>query len=281
MNVKRIASSQAKSAKAPRLSRTHAPAGMTPVEWQRALRRQFGREQGFLLENLGSEAIFSEFRVGNPQSKTSYRVAIRGRHPGDNYCTCPDYATSELGTCKHVEFVLSRLEKKRGAKSAFERGYQPPFSELYLRNDGGRSLHFRAGTDCPPAALKAAGRLFDAGNGWRLHPEQLGALDGFVADLAKSGHEFRFHDDARDFVAGLRDAERRALALDGIFPPGVADASLVKLPSIHGRSWPRWVRNSCPPWRQPTIPPCRPIPGSSAIRRPARAASRCRCRRRR
>ncbi len=214
MNVKRIASSQAKSAKAPRLSRTHAPAGMTPVEWQRALRRQFGREQGFLLENLGSEAIFSEFRVGNPQSKTSYRVAIRGRHPGDNYCTCPDYATSELGTCKHVEFVLSRLEKKRGAKSAFERGYQPPFSEVYLRNDGGRSLHFRAGIDCPPAALKAAGRLFDASNGWRLHP---------------GGHEFRFHDDARDFVAGLRDAERRALALDGIFPHGVADASLKKL----------------------------------------------------
>ena len=219
----------AKIGKPPRLSRTHVPEDMSPVEWQRALRRQFGREQAFQLDNLGSEPIFSEFRVGNPQSKTSYRVAIRGQRPGDNYCSCPDYATNELGTCKHIEFVLSRLEKKRGAKAAFKRGYQPPFSELYLRNDGGRSLHFRAGTDCPPAVVKAAGRMFDSADRWRLPPDRLGALEGFVAAVVKTGHELRFYDDARDFVAGLRDAERRALAIDGMFPLGAADAGLKKL----------------------------------------------------
>jgi superfamily II DNA or RNA helicase len=229
MGVKRAKTRRAKSATLPRLSRTHAPEGMTPVEWQRTLRRQFGREQGFRLENLGSEPVFSEFRVANPQSRASYRVAIRGSLPGDNYCSCPDYATNELGTCKHIEFVLSRLEKKRGATAAFRHGYQPPFSELYLRNDGGRSLHFRAGADCPPAVVKAAGGIFDRANGWRLPLERLGALDGFLAGVAKSGHELRFYDDARDFVAGLRDAERRAVALDGIFPLGVADAGLEKL----------------------------------------------------
>jgi hypothetical protein len=136
------------------------------VDWQRGLRRQFGREQAFDLENLSSEPFFSEFRVSNPVSKSSYRVAIRGRGPGGNFCSCPDYATSELGTCKHIEhkhieFTLARLEKKRGAKAAFARGYHPAFSELYLRNDGKRSVHFRAGTDCP-SALKAAAALFNA-----------------------------------------------------------------------------------------------------------------------
>ncbi|MDR1350189.1 MAG: SWIM zinc finger domain-containing protein, partial [Zoogloeaceae bacterium] len=92
---------------------------MSLADWQRALRRQFGREQAFELENLGTEPFFSNFRVGNPHSKTSYRVAIRGKAPGDNYCTCPDYATNALGTCKHIEFVLAQLEKKRGAKKAF------------------------------------------------------------------------------------------------------------------------------------------------------------------
>ena len=115
------------------------------------MRRQFGREQAFGFENIGTEPVFSEFRVSNPESERSYRVAIRGRLPGDNYCACLDYATNELGTCKHIEFVLARLEQKRGAKTAFARGYQPPFSELYLRNDGGRAIHFRAGTDCPAA----------------------------------------------------------------------------------------------------------------------------------
>ncbi len=155
-----------KPPKEQKVSRTHAPEEISPVEWQRILRRQFGREQAFALENRGTEPFFSEFRVGNPQSKRGYRVAIRGKLPGDNYCACPDYATNELGTCKHIEFVLARLEKKRGAKAAFARGYHPPFSELYLRNDGGRAIHFRAGTDCPPAVAKAAGRLFDAARGW-------------------------------------------------------------------------------------------------------------------
>ena len=83
--------------KAPKLSRTHAPADLSTVDWQRGLRRQFGREQAFSLENLDTEPFFSDFRVGNPGSKSSYRVAIRGTAPGDNFCACPDYATNELG----------------------------------------------------------------------------------------------------------------------------------------------------------------------------------------
>src|SRR6266536_4016047 len=108
-----------------KLSRTYAPADLSPADWQRGLRRQFGREQTFGLENLGPEPFFSEFRVSNPASKSSYRVAIRGMGPGGNFCSCPDYATRELGTCKHLEFTLAKLEKKRGARAAFARGYRP------------------------------------------------------------------------------------------------------------------------------------------------------------
>lgn len=115
--------SATKRNKEPKLSRTHAPADLSPLDWQRGLRRQFGREQTFGLENLGGEPFFSEFRVSNPVSKSSYRVAIRGKGPGGNFCSCPDYGTSELGTCKHIEFTLAQLEKKRGAKTAFARGW--------------------------------------------------------------------------------------------------------------------------------------------------------------
>jgi hypothetical protein len=61
-----------------KLSRNYAPTDLSPVEWQRGLRRQFGREQTFEFENLTGEPFFSEFRVNNPISKSSYRVAIRG-----------------------------------------------------------------------------------------------------------------------------------------------------------------------------------------------------------
>src|SRR5260221_5709148 len=154
--------STAKPSKEPKLTRTHARVNRSAVDWQRGLRRQFGREQAFGLENLTDEPFFSEFRVSNPVSKSSYRVAIRGLGPGGNFCSCPDYATSELGTCKHLEFTIAKLEKKRRARGAFPRRFQPAFSELYLRNDGKRRVHFRAGIDCPPAVRQEGVRLFDA-----------------------------------------------------------------------------------------------------------------------
>src|SRR6516162_9351394 len=216
--------SAAKANKEPKLSRTHAPADLSPVEWQRGLRRQFGREQAFGLENLTGEPFFSEFRVSNPVSKSSYRVAIRGRGPGGNFCSCPDYATSELGTCKHIEFTLARLEKKRGAKAAFAFGYQPAFSELYLRNEGGLRVHFRAGTNCPAAVREAAAVLFDAEHDGMLPDDRLNELEHFMTTASKCDHELRAYDDALDFVAGRRDADRRAAKLGQLFPCGAADA---------------------------------------------------------
>jgi len=218
-----------RSVKEPRLSRTHPPVHLAPADWQRALRRQFGRDQTFGLENRGDQAFFSEFRVSNPQSKTSYRVAIRGLTAGDNYCSCPDYATNDLGTCKHIEFVLARLEKKRGAKAAFARGWRPAFSEIYLRNDGSRTVHFRAGSDCPPEVMRAASTLFDVSRGGVLPEERFGELGSFLAIAANSGHELRAYDDALDFVAGRRDAARRAEVLDRLFPRGASDRKLKKL----------------------------------------------------
>ncbi len=99
-----------------RFSPTRPPEDLSIGDWQPALRRQFGREQHFELENLGSEPVFSEFGVRNPKSGRSYRVAIRGTAPGDNYCSCPDFATNELGTCKHIEFTLGRLERRRSGQ---------------------------------------------------------------------------------------------------------------------------------------------------------------------
>ncbi|HSV46742.1 MAG TPA: hypothetical protein VLJ58_13230, partial [Ramlibacter sp.] len=91
-----------KPAAEPRLSRQRKPEHLSADDWQRTLRRQFGREQGFELRNLGDAAlspVFSEFRVSNRDSGGHYRVTIRGSQPGDNLCTCLDFATNDLGTC--------------------------------------------------------------------------------------------------------------------------------------------------------------------------------------
>jgi hypothetical protein len=52
----------------PRLSHLRRPAEMPIEDWQAGLRRQIGWEQSFVVKNLGTEPVFSEFAVANPQS---------------------------------------------------------------------------------------------------------------------------------------------------------------------------------------------------------------------
>ena len=54
---------------------------------------------------------FSDFTVESNTSQI-YRVEIRSLSEHLNSCSCPDYDSNGLGTCKHVEKVLLTLKKK-------------------------------------------------------------------------------------------------------------------------------------------------------------------------
>src|SRR5262249_11992668 len=146
--------------KAAKLSRLRKPGDMSLEDWQIELRRQFGREQKFRLKNVGDHPIFSTYEVTNPQSQSTYRVQVRGRQPGDNYCTCPDFATNTLGTCKHTEFTPAALERRRGGPAALKAGFQPAYSEVFLEYGAQRKVRFRPGSDCPVEVARLAARYF-------------------------------------------------------------------------------------------------------------------------
>ncbi len=216
---------KAKSVGAPpkKTPRTHKPEDMTLEQWQIALRREFGQTQEFTLENLGEEPVFSEFRITNPASGGLYRVAIRGEAPGVNYCSCPDYAINTLGTCKHIEFTLAALRRKRGGKAALAHGFQPAFSEIYLRYGLKREVVFGPATGCPEALRTLAESYFD-GEGL-LMPEAYARFDAFLREASpiarEAEHELRCYEDTLGFVAQVRDQFRRRAAVDKAFPQGI------------------------------------------------------------
>jgi superfamily II DNA or RNA helicase len=195
---------------------------MSLEDWQIELRRQFGREQRFRLKNVGEHAVFSEFEVHNPQSQSTYHVHIRGASPGDNYCTCPDFATNTLGTCKHIEFTLAALERKRGGPAALRAGFRPPFSEVYLEYGARRQVRFRPGEGCPDALLDLGRRFFDAAG--VLKPEAFGRFETFLSEAGKLDRELRHHEDVLAFVAEVRDAEHRKVHVAEAFARGVRSA---------------------------------------------------------
>src|SRR6476660_2893470 len=192
-----------KTSKPPaKLSRTKRPEGMSPEDWQTGLHREHGRTQAFDIKNLGADNVFSEFSVKNAQSQSSYQVIIRGKELGDNSCTCGDFQTNGLGTCKHIEFTLGHLETRRGGKQALERGIHPDSSEIYLRYGKRREVCFRAGADCPVAMIRLADRYFsDEGV---LLSDAVAKFDTFLDDAKGFEHELRVRDDVLRWLAERR-----------------------------------------------------------------------------
>jgi superfamily II DNA or RNA helicase len=213
--------------KAAKLSRLYKPEDMSLESWQIELRRQFGRDQNFKIVNVGDHPFFSEFEVTNPQSKNSYRVAIRGRLPGDNFCSCPDFATNALGTCKHIEFTLGYLERKRGGKTALRDGFQPAYSEVCLQYGARREVRFRPGSECPVELARLAADYFGADG--LLQPDGFAKFETFLAEGGRFDHDLRCQEDVLTFVAEVRDAQRRRERLQEAFPRGRASAALNKL----------------------------------------------------
>ncbi len=60
----------------------------------------------------------------------TYEITIRDFLTGDGYCSCPDFKTNKLGTCKHLIFGTNYLKKKyRNSKTLTKQEY--PVIEIY------------------------------------------------------------------------------------------------------------------------------------------------------
>lgn len=191
-----------------KVPRTHKPDDIAVDEWQRLLRRQYAEMLSFKIKNTGKHPIFSEYAVTNPASGKTYKIAVRGLQPGDNFCSCPDFSINTLGTCKHIEHLLSRLQKKNGAKKAFAQGCALPYSEVYLSYGLRRQVRFRAGREMPTGLRPLIREYFD--NNGVLKDSHLTDFNAFFDNLPKnSSHEVRCYDDVMAFIAEHQDAAHR------------------------------------------------------------------------
>ena len=205
---------------APKVARTHKPDGMGLEEWQLELRKQFGQAQSFIMKNIGAHPIFSEFHITNPTSGKTYKIAIRGDKPGDNYCSCPDFKVNNLGSCKHIEFTLASLMKKTGTINAFLKGFKQLYSEIYLRYGLKRSVCFKPGVNAPESLVRQVNIFFNS-DGF-LNENHFHDFSEFLKNLPPAEvHEVRFYNDALEFIAMNQDAAHRLELIEERFPDGI------------------------------------------------------------
>lgn len=131
---------------------------MSLEEWQIALRKQVALEEKFVIECVDEKSCPGEYRVRNPKTEQGYKVVYRGAKSPWNYCSCMDFKTSQLGTCKHVEAVKHWLgtSSRRHVHTEI-----PPYTSVYLSYRGERQVRIRIGSDNSEAFQSLASQYFD------------------------------------------------------------------------------------------------------------------------
>ncbi len=68
-------------------------------------RQQRSQSDRMLLKSTDASTPWADYTVTSQETGNTYRVSMRGLEPGRSHCSCPDFRTNQLGTCKHILFV--------------------------------------------------------------------------------------------------------------------------------------------------------------------------------
>jgi len=186
------------------VSNTRKPDKMSDREWQTLLRVQIAEKESFNIKNLNHHPMYSDYTVYSPKSKNTYKVALRSKDNTLNFCSCLDFKTNQLGTCKHIEAVRRSLRKKKGIKKLLEEIPVLSYSSMYVSYAGERKIKLRIGTESKSAFEKWAGKYFD--KNYIMFPAAYLDMEQLLQEAYHINSSFRCYDDAIAMIVEKRDA---------------------------------------------------------------------------
>lgn len=193
------------------------PNGMSLEEWQIALRKQFVIDKAFGVEKIdGSHPVFGDYWISNFETRNNYKVSIRDNRNSDNYCSCLDFKTNRLGTCKHIEAVLRQITNTPKLSAQLKADYVLPYTSVYLSYKGKRSVKIRIGTDHKKEFNQLAPQFFDEDN--VLKPDAFTHFENFLEQAYSIDADFRCYDDALAYVLDMREKNKRIDKLGKLYP---------------------------------------------------------------
>ena len=203
-----------------RLSNTTKPEGMGLEEWQVALRQQQAMREQFVIGEVSELYSPGEYSVRNPRSRSQYKVIYRGAYSPWNYCSCPDFRTSGLGTCKHVEGVKLWLQ----AEGKEVHSEEPDYTSVYMDYRGERCIRIRMGEAHRKEFSLLAREYFD--QAYILRPEAYVCFDSFLERARAIDPSFRCYPDALEEIISRRERLNRAALIESIYTDEAIDALL-------------------------------------------------------
>jgi superfamily II DNA or RNA helicase len=192
------------------------------------------------VQHLGGEPWFGTWRASSITSSThfpqTYRVHLRSLERRANYCTCPDFATNQLGTCKHIEAVLHRVRKRRDYRELKGRGAPHPYVYLAWDVEDPPRVRLHRSRRVSRDLAPVLDEYFDTAGAFRGRmPEDFFRFADAVADRSDIdlGEDAAGH--ARRIAADAAHRARAAAIRERIGRAGG------QLPGVHARLYPYQV----------------------------------------
>lgn len=218
--AKKTKTAKSKKESINKVSYHYKPDNMTLQQWQIALRGQAALKEQFAISEKGRKDYPGYYNVVNPISHNEYSVVYRGQGSSWNYCSCMDFKTSQLGTCKHLEAVKLWIKAR---KHRISRNI-PPYTSVYLSYLGERKVCLRIGTDNEEEFRQLAAPYFTPDGVMR--PEALDSITDFLRNATQLNNTFRWYSDALSFILEQRDLQRRTQLLSHCATDEALDALL-------------------------------------------------------
>ena len=156
-------------------------------------REERAASEKMTLRSIDSTKPWTDYIVTSHLSGKTYRVALRGFEAGQSYCSCPDFRTNHLGTCKHILSAQKKV-RKRFAKKQLVSPYRR--RNLSLRIDYGERIGLRF--NLPDRLNDGVGRIL--GPCRDRTTDDVDDVVKRVRRLERSGHSVDVYPDAEEFI---------------------------------------------------------------------------------
>ncbi len=190
-----------------KISYLKKPDDLTLEEWQYALRKQFAETHSFNIKKKGTHAVFSDFDVYNPETKLTYKVALRSKDNSANFCQCGDFKTNGLGTCKHIEAVFGYIDTVLNKSHLLNNGHNQAYTSIYLDYRGDRKVKIRMGSENTEEFQALAGKYFDSKK--TLLEDAFDVFNEIILQGKTINDNFRCYPDALSFIIETREDRKR------------------------------------------------------------------------
>lgn len=156
-------------------------------------RRQRAAEESMRVRSLDASTPWSDYVLTSHNTGKSYRVALRGLAPHQSYCSCPDFRTNGLGTCKHIMHVATKAQKRFGA-ARMSQPYIRKHVSLRMHYGDDFGLRFNVPTRKTPSVVEIVGDLVDHST------SDVKDVMRRIEALEAQGRDLQIYPDAEDFI---------------------------------------------------------------------------------